>query len=266
MVESDLAGVRVLLAEDNATNQVVASEMLKTLGAEVVLAADGKEALALFEAQPFDLALLDIEMPRLSGLDVIKAIRATGDARAKTCIVALTAYVLPEHRERILRAGADGIVAKPLRSISDLGASLSQFINTANATVKDADGDTASNSVALLDQSVLRALRDALGADTLRDLLGKVLVDLESVRAILDAPNKPVDVNTLRARSHILMSVAGTIGATRLQHAAQTLNTAAHAAEASGASAASLVSQTCFVLTEIDRLASHLRRGIDVSA
>ena len=264
MADTTLAGIRVLLAEDNATNQIVADEMLKTLGADVVLAADGKEALSLFDASEFDLALLDIEMPRLSGLDVIRAIRGRSDARAKTCIVALTAYVLPEHRERILRAGADGIVAKPLRSISELGFTLTQYLNTSSAYGTD-DTVDAPEAQALLDQGVLQSLKDALGAETLRDLLGKVLDDLEGVRAVLDDPAKPPTINTLRARSHILMSVAGTIGANRLQTAAQTLNAAAHAAEGSAQAPQNLSAQTWLVLSEIDRLAAHLRRGINVS-
>ena len=64
---ADLAGLRVLLAEDNPTNQMVASQMLRSLNAEVTVCADGVEALERFESEPVDLVVVDIEMPRLSG-------------------------------------------------------------------------------------------------------------------------------------------------------------------------------------------------------
>ena len=111
----------VLLAEDNPTNQMVATQMLRALDAEVTVASDGIEALERFEAGEFDLVVVDIEMPRLSGLDVIRAIRARGDARAGVPIVALTAYAMREHRERIAEAGANGLISKPITSIEALG-------------------------------------------------------------------------------------------------------------------------------------------------
>ena len=125
---SDLAGLRVLLAEDNPTNQMVASQMLRALNAEVTVCADGVEALERFEAEAVDLVVVDIEMPRLSGLDVIRAIRARGDARAQVPIVALTAYAMREHRERIAAAGANGLISKPVTSVEALGRGLAAHV------------------------------------------------------------------------------------------------------------------------------------------
>ena len=86
--------------------------MLRALNAEVTVCSDGVEALERFEREPVDLVVVDIEMPRLSGLDVIRAIRARGDARAQVPIVALTAYAMREHRERIAAAGANGLISE----------------------------------------------------------------------------------------------------------------------------------------------------------
>ena len=124
----DLAGLRILLAEDNATNRMVALQMLRSLNAEVTVCADGVEALERFEAEAVDLLVVDIEMPRLSGLDVIRAIRARGDARARVPIVALTAYAMREHRERIAAAGASGLISKPITSVEALGRSLAGHV------------------------------------------------------------------------------------------------------------------------------------------
>ena len=122
----------MLLAEDNPTNQMVASQMLRALDAEVTVCADGVEALERFEAGAFDLVVVDIEMPRLSGLDVIRAIRARGDDRARAPIVALTAYAMREHRERIAAAGANGLISKPITSVESLGRGLAAHVARAS--------------------------------------------------------------------------------------------------------------------------------------
>ena len=107
--------------------------MLRALDAEVTVCSDGVEALERFEAEEFDLVVVDIEMPRLSGLDVIRAIRARGDARAQVPIVALTAYAMREHRERIAAAGANGLISKPITSVEALGRGLAAHVTPRSA-------------------------------------------------------------------------------------------------------------------------------------
>ena len=80
---SSLKGRRVLLAEDNITNQMVATQMLDALGMRVDVANDGAEALEMIERRHYDLYLIDIEMPRVSGLDVIRGIRKSPPPLAK---------------------------------------------------------------------------------------------------------------------------------------------------------------------------------------
>ena len=121
---ANLAGARILLAEDNLTNQMVALQMLRALGPSVTICSDGIEALERFDEGPVDLVIVDIEMPRMSGLDVIRAIRARADDKARVPIVALTAYAMREHRERIAAAGANGLISKPVTSVEALGEGL----------------------------------------------------------------------------------------------------------------------------------------------
>ena len=92
------------------------------------MCADGIEALERFDQEVVDLVVVDIEMPRLSGLDVIRAIRARGDDRAQVPIVALTAYAMREHRERIAAAGANGLISKPITSVDELGRGLAAHV------------------------------------------------------------------------------------------------------------------------------------------
>jgi two-component system aerobic respiration control sensor histidine kinase ArcB len=233
----DLAGLRVLLAEDNPTNQVVASQMLRSLNAEVTVCGDGVEALERFESEEFDLVVVDIEMPRLSGLDVIRAIRARGDARAEAPIVALTAYAMREHRERIAAAGANGLISKPVTSVEALGRGLAAHVRrpgagpAAEAPAGDAAGDAGGGPV--IDRGTYEALVTAIGAETMGELLDKVIADLLAAQrdldGALDAPEGAPDRARIRSASHILISVAGAIGAARLQTCARELNTAAAA-------------------------------------
>lgn len=225
--ETDLAGVHVLLAEDNPTNQMVASQMLRALNATVTLCADGVEALERFDALPVDLVVVDIEMPRLSGLDVIRRIRARGDARAGVPIVALTAYAMREHRERIAEAGANGLISKPITSVTALGRGLAAHLGPRAGRLGTAEARTAGHET-VIDQAVFDALSQALGPETMRELLEKVVADLEGARRALAEALEPLDHGAIRSASHILVSVAGALGAVRLQACAQELNALAH--------------------------------------
>ena len=105
---------RLLLVEDNVVNQKVAQRTLERLGVEVVLATDGIEALAALDAQTFDLVLMDCQMPRMDGYEATRCVRARVDERRGVPIIALTANVLAEDRQRCLDAGMDEHLAKPL--------------------------------------------------------------------------------------------------------------------------------------------------------
>ncbi len=141
-----LSGLRVLLAEDNPTNQLVAAQMLESLGASVVLAADGAEALEIVAREPFDVMLVDIEMPRVSGIEVIRTVRELSGPIAEVPMIALTAYVMREHRAAIDAAGADGVIAKPILSIEQFGADIRRFMQRRPDAASAEDGRTGSAS------------------------------------------------------------------------------------------------------------------------
>ena len=111
-VAHSLIGVRVLLAEDNPVNQFVASQMLEDLGAEVTLAENGQLAVTAFENLPFDLVIMDCQMPIMDGYEASARIRALN---ASVPIVALTAGVLDDDRTRRTAAGMTGYLAKPVQ-------------------------------------------------------------------------------------------------------------------------------------------------------
>ncbi|MCA0357381.1 MAG: response regulator [Proteobacteria bacterium] len=110
------SGVRVLAAEDNAVNRTVLAEILSQLGVEAVFVEDGAKALQAFDAEPWDLVLMDVRMPVLDGEAAIAEIRRReADAGvAPTPLIALTANALPEEVQRYLNGGANAVVAKPI--------------------------------------------------------------------------------------------------------------------------------------------------------
>jgi two-component system, OmpR family, aerobic respiration control sensor histidine kinase ArcB len=225
VADPPLSGIRILLAEDNPTNQMVASNMLRALDAEVLICSDGVEALEQFDGFPADLVVVDIEMPRLTGLDVIRAIRARTDAKANVPIVALTAYAMREHRDRITAAGANGLIAKPITSIEGLGRALAAHVRSAPWAEDAPDGDPAEGgALPVMDMAVFDELCRAIGTELVEELMEKVVTDLVDARAKLEGSLAPFDRPQIEATAHVLISVAGAFGAARLQARARTLN------------------------------------------
>ena len=109
-----LGGLSILVVEDNATNQLVASRILQSMGAVVDTAADGLLGLEAVEQGAYDLVLMDIQMPRMDGVEATRRIRALPTAAAATPIVGLTANALAHQRPEYLAAGMDGLAAKPI--------------------------------------------------------------------------------------------------------------------------------------------------------
>ena len=253
-----LSGLRVLLAEDNPTNQLVATQMLESLGATVTLARDGAEALEILEDQQFDAMLVDIEMPRVSGIDVIRRVRGATGPRAEMPMIALTAYVMREHRAAIEAAGADGIIAKPILSIEQLGDDVRRFISTRSAKagdVPEGPDDAASSARPAIDETVYQSLEQAIGPAAMAELLGKVDADIRSARTRLSRALDVGDLGEIRSASHILVSVAGAIGAIHLQEVAKRLNTAAHQGDLAGLRevAPALLAETEWALEAVNK-------------
>ena len=226
----DLSHLNILLAEDNVTNQLVVTQMLKSMGASYKVASDGMEAIEMFDKEDFDVVLLDIEMPRKSGLEVLREIRGRKDEKSDIPLVALTAYVMQEHRTRIEAAGANGIIAKPISGIAPLGQKIIQHVQgsrVAEPLGGDARSDTKYADAGQMNTETFGVLADTIGQETFAEFLNKVIQDFESIYSDLINAEATNDNDVVRANSHILISVAGAIGAENLQHLAEDLNSAA---------------------------------------
>ena len=111
---TDISALRVLLAEDNRINQKVALRMLDRLGLRADVVADGREAVTAVRDRPYDVVLMDVQMPEMDGLEATRRIRARGGTQP--AIVALTANAMAGDREACLDAGADAYLSKPVSS------------------------------------------------------------------------------------------------------------------------------------------------------
>jgi PAS domain S-box-containing protein len=119
--------IRILIAEDNAVNQRVAVRMVEKLGLRADVAADGREAIQLFQMLPYDLILMDCQMPNMDGYEAAREIRRREPPGGSSLIVAMTAEAMAGSRERCLEAGMDDYIAKPVR-FDDLSAVLNKWL------------------------------------------------------------------------------------------------------------------------------------------
>ncbi len=217
--------LRVLVAEDNEVNQLVAVGMLKRAGHRAVVAGNGREALALLERESFDLVLMDVQMPKLDGFETTIAIRerekVSGDHLP---IVALTAHAMKGDAERCLAAGMDAYLTKPLElaQLRSVLASLGKSRPSSKAPAKRVLPDRG-----LIDES---RLLDRVGGDrkALARLVRLFLTDSRKLLSRVRGAVKRGHAPDLRSAAHALKgSVSNfaapiaTAAAARLQEIAE---------------------------------------------
>jgi CheY-like chemotaxis protein len=126
----------ILLIEDNEQNRYLVTFLLNKAGHSVISACDGPSGIAAALAQPFDLILLDIQLPGMDGYEVARTLRATPSMR-NTPIIAVTSYAMVGDRESILEAGCDGYLEKPIDPETFVADITSYFINKTGETTND---------------------------------------------------------------------------------------------------------------------------------
>jgi PAS domain S-box-containing protein len=119
-------GMKILVAEDQPVNQQLARKMLEQLGCRVTLAGNGREAVRCVENGMYDLVFMDCQMPEMDGYEAVGRIRSLGVPGKDLPVIAMTAHVMAEDRERCLAAGMDGYLGKPIRK-DELAAILAQW-------------------------------------------------------------------------------------------------------------------------------------------
>jgi CheY-like chemotaxis protein len=201
--------LRILVAEDHAVNQRVALRLLKRLGYRADVAANGIEVLDALKRQPYDVVLMDVQMPEMDGEETARHIRASFPALQQPRIIAVTAHAIKGSRERYLAAGMDDYISKPVR-LEELSAVLGACspLPERNNPAETTDHPPLPQP-APLDQEVISELLDVEGETEREEMREIISLFLEStpdliahLRQALDAG----DPQQLRRAAHTLKS------------------------------------------------------------
>lgn len=218
--ELPLPALHVLLVEDIELNVVVARSVLEKLGNSVEVAMTGEEALALFDPQEFDLVLLDIQLPDMTGLDVARTIHQRYAGQQLPPLIALTANVLKDKRE-YFDAGMDDVLSKPL-SVPALTAMIKQHwdchsrpIPAVSATVSD------SHHLELLDIAMLEQYLDLVGPQLIYQSLKMFEKMMPGYMEILELNMTARDKQGIAEEGHKIKGAAGSVGLLHLQQIAK---------------------------------------------
>ncbi len=243
------APLAVLLAEDNAVNQMVAVGLLEKQGHRVMVVGTGRQALEALDGGPVDLVLMDVQMPEMDGLEAVAAVRAEEKKRpgAHLPIIAMTAYTMKGDRERFLEAGFDGYVRKPI--------SVHELFEAIDAAVPEGDGEEERAAPAAKEPTPStnarpRAEATPDGAPTfdqaaalarlagdeglLRELVEVFLEELDGWMVAIRAAVSGRDAPTLKRSAHTLKGAVDSVGGTAAYGAAMELERMGREADLAG--------------------------------
>jgi CheY-like chemotaxis protein len=266
MYKKHLRGCKILVAEDNYTNQQVARAILEGAGVLVKIVDNGEEAVAAVQNERFDGVLMDIQMPKMNGYQATRRIRALPVGNDLP-IVAMTAHAMKGDEEKCLEAGMDGYVAKPInqdRFFYTLWRLLRnrQKVTAAVDYAIDAPGDEAgAEELPVCDDQTpfpcrligidVAAALQATGLDwpTYQEILAGFFQDNTETAKLIQQARDQKDTGTLRNLAHRLKGSAANIGACDVQQAADSLERGCN-----GESAEIVAELTAKLLIELDCL------------
>ena len=274
MLPAPARPLKILVAEDNNANRKILRRILEIAGHQVSVANDGEAALSMLDRDRFDLALMDINMPEMSGYEVTKLYRMEHLGEARLPIIALTADATSETERQCREAGMDAVLTKPVEAAHLLAAIDGTYARVAlpgNATAASpvvtpisAHPRYFSDVGAIVDEATIEALRMlGDGSDFLGDVIDTFCSD---GRRLLEHLRQAVDEGDLRAFKeliHSLRSGAANVGAARLCQTLTTLReiTGKDLRQHGGSYIEKLQSEFAKLETTLDRMAKESRRG-----
>jgi two-component system sensor histidine kinase RpfC len=211
---------RILLAEDNQINQKVVKKILELQGHQVVVAEQGQEAIDILDKQEFDLAILDLHMPNLGGIDVIKSYRSSHQGNSSLPFMILTANATPEAIQLCNEVGVDAYLTKPVRSahllevVNEVLGSKVSGVSTDILIDQPIRGSDQEKSGRILDMATLKGL-EQLSKDPgfLQQLAESFLRDSETLLASMHQAMEDRSLHQYKDCAHALADNASGIGA-----------------------------------------------------
>jgi two-component system sensor histidine kinase RpfC len=210
-------GVRILVADDNGTNRKIIARILEHGGHKVELVEDGEQALDRLEQRRFDLMILDMNMPQMGGLDVVKIHRATSTQSAPTPVIILTADATIDAMRECEAAEIDSYLTKPVDAITllDTIARLTSTVNTVDVAELSPSADVASDQSSLINENTLHQL--ALLGEGQDNFLQVVIHGyISETEKILEAMRTALvnhEYATFKELAHIIKGSSGNVGA-----------------------------------------------------
>jgi len=212
--------LRILLVDDNPTNQKLALHLLARMGYRAEVAENGREAVAAVSGQPFDVVLMDVQMPEMDGLEATRRIRADLPATHQPHIIAMTAGAMQSDREACLEAGMNDYLSKPI--YPEVLAEALHRVVTPLPTAKTVPMAEAL-PITVIDSKVLNRFRQSLDDATVAEFIDDLRLRTPELLATMRTALDSNAWDDLRRAAHTLKSNAATLGATRLAGLCQAL-------------------------------------------
>lgn len=221
---------RVLLAEDNRTNQLVARGLLESMGCQVDTVDNGQQALETYRSGVYAVILMDANMPVLDGLEATRRIRARerdqGPDAPRVPIIAMTAQAMREDRQRCLDAGMDDYLAKPLTRLA-LHAALARYLTPRlPAPSEPTGGEQSEPPSPTLDEHYLDTVAQGRQA-MIDEIVTMALEDLPDKLGRIERALARHDAETLAQQLHSLSGIASSVGGRALEHDVRKLEASA---------------------------------------
>jgi CheY-like chemotaxis protein/HPt (histidine-containing phosphotransfer) domain-containing protein len=223
VVEAKKQKVRLLLAEDNITNQKVALKILEKAGYRAETVNNGLEVLAALEKNPYDLILMDVQMPEMDGFEATGAIRRK-EKGGHTPIVAMTAHAMKGDRERCLGAGMDDYISKPIQPKELIEVIERQLKGARPAETEMAPSEQAKEPE-VFDRKILLERLDG-DEEIFKEIIATFLEDAPNQIDKLKKALQEGDAKRVERQGHLLKGAALNIGGNGLQNAARELEVA----------------------------------------
>jgi len=220
---SAIAGSHILVAEDIITNQLIIAAMLERMGCDVDMVSDGAEAVRNMAQRVYDAVLMDVSMPEMDGLEATRIIRARDDERASIPIIGVTAYAFDEDREKILAAGMNDLIPKPVSRRALYHALCEQIGRRPMTPLQGKANDYIAT--AGLDVHALRSVLESLTPDTVDIALERLNSDVEKYTAMQHVAAQRKDAKAFERATHAISGVAKAFGAEELATLSRRANT-----------------------------------------